>query len=370
MQSYIEISESKLLNNYYLFKKYLKNETKIICVLKGNAYGRGIKEVVKILDKHADYFMVDDVIELKTLRKYSNKPVLVIGYLDSRDLKIAIALGSDVSAHNEEHLSNINNIAKSLNKKPRVHIEIDAEFGRMGVLINDLTNLLVKSKEMKNVDIYAIYAHFSCATEQEHNVHDKRQLQIFNKAISLCKQYGFLKIKTHISSTAGLLVHKESYDFVRIGAGLYGILPSEDIKKISKVKGLKPIFRWVSHIAQTKVLPANYPIGYGGTFITTKPTKIAVIPQGYGDGYDCRLSNKGSLLVRGQRCEILGRISMNMMVIDVTKIKDINVGEEVVIIGNQEEEEITIEEFATYIGTMHAEASSKISAILPRRIVQ
>lgn len=370
MQSYIEISKTNLLNNFYAFKNYLGKKTKIMCVLKSNAYGRGLKEVVQILHNHAEYFVVDDVVELKELRHFTDTPTLLLGSLSVKDLRTALKLNGDISIYDINQLRRINMVSGRTGKKPRLHIELDAQFGRTGILLEDLSTLLDEARKMKNVEIYGIYAHLSCATDRKNNSHDKRQISFYKKAIDLCYSKGFRSIKTHIVSTAGTAVYSnKEYDFVRLGAGLYGVWPSDDIKKIAPIKNLKPILRWISYIGQIKSLPANYPVGYGKTYTTSKPTKIAIIPQGYGDGYDCKLSNKGHLLVKGRRCKILGRISMNMMVINVSQIDDIQEGDEVVLIGHQGNEEITIEEYALNIDTMHAEATTKINALLPRKII-
>lgn len=371
MHSYIELSKSKTLKNYELFRNVLPSHTKIMCVLKGNAYGRGILEVVKILDKKADYFAIDDLYELKLVRKYSKKPTFVLGYLDEDELYEVIKLDADISIFNSERLIKVDKISQILSKKPKVHIELDALFGRMGISIQELPSLLELSKKLKNVQIFSLYAHFSSATERKGNTHDEKQLKLFKEAINICRKAGYKKIKHHISSTSGTLIYENGQnDFVRIGAALYGMWTSKEIEKISQIKGFTSVMRWVSHIAQVRVLPKNYPVGYSRTFITKKPTQIAIIPQGYSDGYDCKLSNKGEVLIHGKRCRVLGRVSMNMITVDVTGLESVKEGDEVVIIGQQGTEEITIEELAETIGTMHAEATSKLSAVLPRVITK
>lgn len=371
MHSYIELSKSKLIKNYNIFRKFLPEHTKIMCVLKGNAYGRGIPEVVQILNEKADYFAVDDIYELRTVRLYSQKPTFVMGYLDTNDLYEAIKLNADISVFDNERLLQIDEIGAVLRKKPRVHIELDAFFGRMGVSIIELPSILEIGKRLKNVEIFSIYAHFSSATERKRNTHDEKQIKIYKNAINICQEYGFSNIKHHISSTSGTVIYEKGQnDFVRIGAALYGMWTSEEVKKVSLVKGIAPVMRWISHIAQVRTLPKNYPVGYSREYITKKTTKIAIIPQGYADGYDCKLSNKGDVLIHKARCRVLGRVSMNMITVDVTHIIDkVKEGDEVVIIGKQGREDIAVEELAYEIGTMHAEVTSKLSSLLPRIIV-
>jgi len=371
MHSYIELSKSKTLKNYDLLRNALPSQTKIMCVLKGNAYGRGISEVVNILEEKADYFAVDDLYELKLVRRYSKKPTFVLGYLDEGELYESIKWDADISIFNSERLIMVDKISQTLSKRPKVHIELDALFGRMGVTIQELSSLLELSKKLKNVQIFSVYAHFSSVTERKGNTHDEKQLSMFKEAISICKRAGYKKIKHHISSTSGTLIYENGQnDFVRIGAALYGMWTSKEIEEISQIKDFTSVMRWVSHIAQVRLLPQNYPVGYSRAFITKKPTQIAIIPQGYSDGYDCKLSNKGKVLIHDQRCKVLGRVSMNMITVDVTGLENVKEGDEVVIIGQQGIEEITIEELAETIGTMHAEVTSKLSAVLPRIITK
>ena len=160
---------------------------------------------------------------------------------------------------------------------------------------------------------------------------------------------------------------KKINDFVRLGIGIYGLWPSEHIKYLYKNKlELKPVLSWKTKVAQVKNLPAGHNIGYGLTYMTYEPTKIAIIPVGYADGLDRGLSNNGVVLIRGTKCKILGRIAMNMFVVDVTHLNNINTEEEVVIIGKQGNQEITAEGIAKEINSINYEIVTRLSPLLPR----
>lgn len=371
MLSYIEVSKSRVISNYLKFRRHIPSKTKIMCVLKGNGYGRGLKELVKILDTHVEYFAVDDIEELRRVRKYSSKPIFAMGFIKDADLSEVIKSNADLSVHSKERLKEIIKITKNLNKKPRLHVEIDAQFGRMGIRIEELPEFIEYAKRMRDyVNIYAVYAHLSCATDRKDNTHDQVQFEIFNKSLELFKNAGFNEIKGHIASTSAILVYNTSNsDFVRLGAGLFGMWTSDDVKEASPIKDLKSIMRWVTHVAQVKEFPPAYPIGYGKTYITSKVMKVAILPQGYGDGYDTKLSNRGEVLIRGKRCKVLGRVSMNMISVDASSIKDIKVGDEAVLLGWQGNDEITVYEIGSLIGTIHAEVITRINADLPRKII-
>lgn len=370
MHSYIEISKSSLLHNYNLFRTYLPTRTKIMCVLKGNAYGRGLEEVVKILNTSADYFMVDTIDELRRVRKLSILPTFVLGYLMESELEEAILLNADLTVHNLDRLLLIDKIAGKLHRKPKVHIELDALFGRMGLFYDELPELLQAAKKLKNVEIFAVYAHLSCTTDRENNVHDKKQIDLYESAVKLFKQHGFTSIKKHLFSTPETVLYEHGQsDFVRIGAALYGMWPSSEIKTLSPIKNLKPIARWVSHLAQVKNFPASYPIGYGQSYITKKKTKIGIIPQGWGDGFGSMLSNTGEVLIHGKRCKVVGSVCMNMFMVDLSEIQDAKPEDEVVIMGKQGEEEIFFEEIAELMGLLYKELIPRLNPLLPRVIV-
>jgi alanine racemase len=189
----------------------------------------------------------------------------------------------------------------------------------------------------------------------------------------LAKKFNFKKLQTHISATSGLLIYEKNKginSIIRLGIGVYGMWPSEHIKFLYKNKmELKPVLFWKTKIAQIKILPAGSTIGYGLSYMTYEETKIAVIPQGYADGLPRDLSNKGEVLILGTKCKILGRIAMNMCVVDVTHLSDVKIEDEVVIVGKQDREEITAEEMAKKIDTINYEITTRVSALLPRVII-
>ncbi|MEK7572337.1 MAG: alanine racemase [Patescibacteria group bacterium] len=392
--SYIELSKKNLIHNFKVLKSITKN-TKIIAVIKGNAYGHGQNEIAKILEPYADYFQVNSILELRLLRKISHKKTFVLGYVQKADLFEAIKLCCILSVFSIEKLKEVNEIAKKLKIKQKVHAPIDAYLGREGFLKNELTEFFKEVKNCRNVTLTGIYAHFANIedtrpTEQSFGrvnnfTHAKKQINKYEETIKLAKKMGFKHLQTHISATSGLLVYetrllpkhreggqenKKINDFVRLGIGIYGLWPSEHIKYLYKNKmELKPVLSWKTKIAQIKNLPAGHNIGYGLTYMTYEPMKIAVIPVGYADGLDRGLSNNGKVLIKGTKCEILGRIAMNMFVVDVTHLNNVTTEEEVVIIGQQGDQEITAEEIAKKIDSINYEIVTRLSPLLPRMVV-
>jgi alanine racemase len=376
--SYIEISKSALVHNVQCFRKIIKKGTKIAGVIKANAYGHGDTEVVKILAPHVDYFQINSVEELEGLRRVTKKPIFLFGYVAKSDLTKAMKLGCILTVFDLNHIRSMDKVAGKLKIKQKVHVAIDAHLGREGVMPKDAEKFLQEAKKLKNIKIEGVYAHFANiedieSTGKEWNAdfsHAQKQIDTYKRVIEIFKEFGYKNISTHISATSGVLAYENWQGInpiVRVGIGLYGIWPSEILKKVwIKKFELKPVMKWITHIAQVKELPANHSIGYGLTYVTKKPTKIAVIPQGYSNGLPRSASNKGSVLIRSMRAPILGRVAMNMFVVDVSNIKGVKEEDEVVILGKQGKDNISAEELGEMTGTINYEVTTRMSPLLPR----
>lgn len=371
MLSYIEISKKNLVHNFRMMKSLLRPEVKIAAVIKANAYGHGQNLVAKILEKEADYFQVDDLQELKELRKVSKKPTFVFGYVPKKEMAEAVKLKVILGVYDEEQIKALNSVAKKLKTKAKVHVKIDAALGRQGVLPKDLQALIKVIKKCKNISVLGAYSHFANIEDTADFSHARKQLDLFDEACKIFSKNGYQNLETHISASSGIMAHENKNSqasIVRTGISLYGLWPSEELKKRLEKNNfkLKPVLRWITHVAQVKTLPKNHPIGYGLTYVTKKPMKVVVVPQGYSDGFDRGLSNSGEVLIQGKRCRVLGRVAMNMFVVDVSHLKNIENEEEVVLLGRQGKVEITAEEIAERLGTINYEVVARISPLLPR----
>lgn len=369
--SSIELLAKNAIHNVQLFRSLLHPNTHIVGVIKANAYGHGQNEMAAIIEPYVDFFQVDDLLELLLLRKVSQKPTLVLGYVATHELQEAIALGGELAVYDEERLPLMHQYAEALNTTVRVHIKIDAHLGRQGVLVNSLEQFLVHVKQYSRIEVVGVYAHFANIEDTTDFSHAQKQLDTYHKAVEICHAAGYANIKTHISATSGILAYEKNAgrnSLVRLGIGLYGMWPSEELRQEweSTEFQLKPVIRWVTHIAQVKTFPAGYSIGYGLTFVTPREMKIAVIPQGYSDGYDRGLSNQGEVLIRGQRCRVLGRVAMNMFVVDVSNVTGVSLEDEVVLLGTQKNECLSAEEIASKIDTINYEVTTRITPLLPR----
>ena len=381
--SFIEISKENLIHNIKQFRVLVKGSTKIAAVIKANAYGHGDKEVAKIATPYVDYFQVDSIEEAERVRSVTKKPILIFGYTNEDGIKRAIKIDAILAGFDFVHLLKINHVAGILKKKVKVHLAIDSYLGREGIMPSQVENIIKEIKNLKNIILDGVYSHFANIEDTMNSTHANRQIDTYHKCVEIFRANGYKNlpaltreqagINTHISATSGILVYEKGenlHSIVRLGIGLYGMWPSEHLEYLNKKKIiLKPVLKWVTHVAQVKVIPANHPIGYGLTYITKKATKIAVIPQGYFDGLTRSMSSNGEFLIRGKKVKILGRVAMNMTVVDVSHIKDVMPEDEVVIIGTQGKVQITAEDVAKRMDTINYEVTTKISALLPRVVV-
>ena len=369
--SYIELSTSALHHNLEQFKNLIPNSTAISAVIKGNAYGHGMPELIQMLEGKVDYMQVDDVEELTRLRQISNSNALVLGYVQDDDLLRCVELKAELAGYSLHQLQLLNRIGKQRNQVIPVHLKIDALLGRMGVLPNQIADVTQALQSLPNIKMAGVYSHYSNIEDTTNLQHANAQLALFESTIQQLRGHGIAKFATHISATSGILCMPQEHSMVRLGLGIYGMWPSQEIAdRFQNQLQLQPILRWISHVAAVKTLPANHPIGYGLSYVTPHKMKVAVIPQGYSDGYDRGLSNRGQVLIAGKRCSVLGRVAMNMIVADVSHRPNLQPEAEVVLLGNQGDERITAEEIAAQIDTINYEVTTKISPLLPRIIVE
>ena len=374
--SYIEISKGNLIHNIKQFRSLIGADTKLACVVKANAYGHGDSMVVKILNSYVDYFQVNSIEELERVRKVTKKEVLVLGYVGKNDIEKALMLKGTLGVFDLEHALLVNQIARKLNKKVKVHLAVDSHLGREGVMPETLDMVLPEILKMKNIIVDGVYSHFANIEDTTDFSHAQKQIDTYADSIKIFEKYGFNNIKKHISATSGVLAYEvkknkkdQSASIVRIGIGTYGMWPSPELEDQWKKKiELKPALKWVTHIAQVKKLPKGHTIGYGLTYITKRPMSVAIIPQGYSDGLTRSITNRGHVLIGGQIVPLLGRVAMNMVVADVSVLSEVASGDEVVFIGKQGGIEIKAEDLAREMDTINYEVTTHVSALLPRII--
>ncbi|MAF25619.1 alanine racemase [bacterium] len=373
--SWVEVSRSAILNNLKEYQRVVGPEVQVMPILKSNAYGHGMVEVAKLVSSKVNIIGVVSLGEALELRARGvRKPIFVLSYAPSELLKKAVTQKIELPVYSLKFAQEISRLSKKSGRQVKVHLKIDTGTSRLGVLSKNALEFVRSVSNLPGLKIEGIWSHFA-ASEDNQNF-TRRQILSFN---NLLNQLDLSGTKIHFACSAAILTQPESrFSMVRLGIGLYGLWPSVQAKKISDKAGhklrLKPALNWKTNIVQIKSLPAGTKVGYGSTYITKKKTVMAVLPVGYWEGYDRRLSNKSDVLVRGKRCSVLGRICMNLTMVDVSKVTGVKVKDEVVLLGKQAHGatrgEVSTEELADHIGTINYEVVTRINPLLPRVYVK
>lgn len=376
MKTWVEISRKNILHNIAEIRSLLSCNTKFMAVIKSNAYGHGLLEVAKICSElnGVDWFGVDSVDEALLLRKAKIKlPILVLGYIPFEQLKDAIKHDISVVAYNTEILEYLNeNFPKSYRKKAKIHLKIETGISRQGISGGALVNFVKKALKNKNILIEGAYTHYANVDDTTDFSYAKKQLDAFKKNIEEVEKLIKITLKHTASSAATINYPETHFNMARIGISLYGLWSSRETKLSSKERKIKidlcPALSWKTLLVQVKKVERGTPIGYGLTEKVRRDSVIGVLPIGYWDGYDRGLSNIGEVLVRGERAKVLGRVCMNMTIVDLTDIPRAKLFDEVVLLGKQNKDEITADEIAAKIGTINYEVVTRINPLIQRRV--
>ncbi len=341
----IEISLFNLKSNYKYLSGIDKN-IKIAPVLKSNAYGHGLSLVAKAADGlKAPFFCVDSLYEAYELLKIGIKTqVLIMGYVNPKSLQTK-KLPFSFAVYDYERINALNQYQPSA----KIHIFVDSGMHREGISLKDLPQFLKYIKSKTNLEIEGLMSHLAMSDKPQ-NPLTKKQVDNFTKARKMLENFDINPKWIHLGNSSALLNNKKYGlnlgNMARVGLAFYGIDPQ------GKNKKLKPVLSLKTHVSQIKTLRKNESVGYDFTFVASKNMKIATIPIGYYDGVDRRLSNKGYVLVNNKYCKIIGRVSMNITTIDVSRIKNIKVGDEVTVYSSRREDKNSIENYANLCSTI------------------
>jgi alanine racemase len=368
--TWIEISKSALKNNVAQIKKRLSKKTKYMAVVKANAYGHGLLNVVGAIKNNVDAFAVYDFSDALFLRKNKiTKPLLTLGRVFPEQVTIAIKNNIELSVSNLDILENAQKISGK--KKLIIHLCVDTGFGRDGFILSDMKKVLPLLQSQK-IEVRGLYTHFASADESAFDDYSKKQIDellLWKKALA---EIG-LQPLVHASATAGTFLSKfeSHFDLVRIGIGNYGLWPSKEVeKRCAKQTKLIPVLAWKAMVVELKALPKGSHISYGCSFTLQRDSKIAILPVGYFDGISRVSSKKGWVIINKIKVPQLGRVTMNMIIIDVTDVKKIKVGDIATVIGADGNEIVSAQDWGDWSETSNYEIVTRLSASLVRKVVR
>lgn len=342
-----------------------KAGTQVMAVIKADAYGHGAIQVARLLQKKCGFFGVSSMLEALELRQAGlDTPILILGHTPVAAFPEAISLGIRPAIFHFEDALSLSQEAVRQNRQVPFHFAVDTGMSRLGFqATEESADICAKIAALPNLVPEGLFSHFATADCPD-LTEAKKQAQRFAAFDAMLKERGVHVALRHMDNSAGLMNFENHYELVRAGIVIYGLYPSADVDPA--LLSIRPALQWHSRVTHVKPLEPGRAISYGATFVTDKPMVVATVPVGYADGYRRSLSGKFYVLIRGRRAPILGRVCMDQMVVDVTGIPNVHVNDQVVLVGRDGDEEITVEQIAAAADSFNYEFICGISRRVPR----
>ena len=360
--TWAEIDLDAVAHNARELKRQAGERAELIAVVKANAYGHGAVAVARAaLEAAASRLAVVRTLEGVQLRRAGiEAPILLMGYTLPAEAETIVRWRLTPTVNTWEQAQALSAAAMARGLRLPVHIKADTGMGRFGLLPEEVVDFAQALVQLPGLQLEGFYTHFSVADVADKS-YTRHQFSIYRQLLARLEEASISIPLRHVCNSAATLDLPEmTLDGVRCGIALYGLRPSEEVEPAIP---LRPVMSLKSRVARVRTLPAGSSISYGRTYTTTRPTRVALVPVGYGDGYHRLLSNRGAVLIRGQRVPIVGRVCMDQFVVDVSEVPETQQDDEVVLIGRQGEAEITAEEVARWAETINYEVTT---SILPR----
>lgn len=365
-RAWVEIDLDALAHNVRTLKNFLNPQTKLMAVVKADAYGHGAKIVAQTaLDNGADCLAIATLAEGVELRQAGiEAPILILGAINAvEDIKAVAMWQLEPTICNQDQAKVFDRTLDELGVTLSVHLKLDTGMSRLGTNWQDATDFVPLVKSLPNLQIASIYSHFSTADERDRTVMDLQHRR-FQDAIGQLKALDCLPPQLHLANSAATLCDRSThYDLVRVGLALYGLYPAPHLSDSLK---LKPVLQVKARIAQVKTIPPGEGVSYGRRFITDKETKIAVVGIGYADGIPRNLSNQLQAIVSGKLVSQIGSITMDQLMLNVDDVTDLQPGDVVTLLGQSGDLNITAEDWANKLDTISWEILCSFKHRLPR----
>ena len=357
--AWVEINLGNIEKNFLTLKKYAKPNTEIFAIIKADAYGHNSTMVAPpLIASGVNAFGVASVDEGIELRKSGcDIPILVLGTVPTWSFIAAAQNDISLSVFTEEHLKASIQAYEHTKTPIKVHVKVDTGMNRIGLCYKDAPEFIEKILNMKEVELCGIFSHLACAEDKEIT---KMQAERFKFV-----REKFPNIKAHLLNTAGIISYPDlQFNAMRAGIGIYGLMP--DLPSGINAPKLYPAMSLKGRVVYLKDVDTNEGVSYSYKYKTTRKTKIATIPIGYADGVPRALSNKIFGIINGKKVPQIGNITMDQMMFDVTDTGKVNIGDVITLIGEDDGEEIKIDEWANLLGTIHYELTCRLKVRLPR----
>ena len=368
LRTYAEIDLDAVEYNYKNTRAKLPEGVKLLGVIKADAYGHGAVEIGRFLDDKCDFFGVACVEEAVELKKAGIKtPVLVLGRVFPWDYETVVKYDVRIPVFSFDDAKALSDEAVKQGKTADFHFAIDTGMSRIGFQITEESaDICAEIAKLPKIKAEGLFSHFATADETDLSKAEA-QRDRYKKFVSMLEKRGIDIPVKHLNNSAGIMNFIEFFDMCRMGIILYGLYPSNEVDPAKL--DIKPVMSWKARISHIKTLEAGREISYGGTFKTTKPTRVATIPVGYADGYPRCLSNIGRVLINGKFADIVGRVCMDQFMVNVTDI-DCEIGDEVVLVGKQGDNELSMEEVSEGAHSFNYELPCRVARRVPRVYVK
>jgi alanine racemase len=380
--SYIEISKSAYTKNINFLRSEVGQKTEISIVVKGNAYGHGIENIVPIAEengiRHFSTFSADEALRVYSC-SLQNSQVMIMGMLDNLDLQEILLKSISFFVFEFDRLESAIQTAKKLGLKAKIHVEVETGFHRTGFEWEDKEWLAQMLKENEAfLELKGLCTHYAGAESISNYVRVRKQIKEYKKFRKWFSDNGVKFEKYHTACSAATLSYPETImDMVRIGIASYGFWPTmetymyrfQSLPENNK-NPLKRLISWKSSVMNTKAVRMGDFIGYGSSYMAPRDMTIALVPIGYGHGYSRLLSNQGKVLIHGKMVSVVGIVTMNSIAVDVTDLESVQKGDEVVLVGFQKENEITVASFGESIQQVNYELLTRLPQDIPRKVVE
>lgn len=372
-RTWAEVNIDAIQHNFNEIKKNLNNDTEIMCVIKADAYGHGAVFLAKLYEKlGASRFAVSNIEEAVQLRENGIKlPILILGFTPASMAKILFDNNIGQAVFSEDYAKELSDFAVKNNINVKIHIKLDTGMSRIGFMYQNIKRDSSSISEIERVcrlpglEKEGIFTHFAVSDEADDGREvTLRQFECFSDAIEKLKTLGINFPVMHCSNSGAIIDYKQTYmNCVRAGIILYGLSPSQ---KLGGRFDLMPAMQIKSVIAQIKTVEAGSPVSYGCTYVTDKPAKIATVPIGYADGYTRSLGNRAYMTVNGKKAPVIGRVCMDQVMLDISDIEGVNVGDEVTVIGDGKNNTVSFDDTAKMTGTINYELICLVGKRVPR----